>query len=244
MKIIALFLSFGVSFLGFSQESYFGTIVDKDGFVNVRQKPDTQSPIVTTLKSGEIIGFINDSYDEKSRNWVCADHKKLKNLEGCSIHSSRVEPLDKLPKIPFEKRKNNSLIFSNNQEIEISITLKNYSFKDIKPYMSGKYKELYKGKFAIGFDGTTGLDDSWIFDKFEKITLKIGKKIVEIPKKELDNIFNVADLTIENAYLCYFDKKRNRVFIETLVGDGAGACKVLFIFENEKFKEKMTFVPF
>lgn len=237
MKKIVLLFSFILGQMAFSQ--HFGVIADKDGFVNVREKPSTKSEIKATIKTGEVVGISDLLVDEENPTWWWVEYQAGASFGGY-VHKSRVKPLDNFPDIPFYTKQGNMLIFSNRKNIEISVSVKQISFlKDVKPYMSGKYGELYKGKESYGFDGTLGFTDEFPVEVFDKVTLKIDGKTIEIPQKELENLFIVRDSA--DGYDCYWDKERNRIFIESAVGDGAGWTALLFIFENGQFKEKQLY---
>lgn len=239
MKKILLFFSLILGQMAFSQ--HFGVIVDKDGFVNVREKPSTKSRIKGTIKTGEVVGITDaaDIDEPPIPNWFWVEYE-TSDILGGYVHKSRVQMLDKFPKIPFQKKQGNTLIFRNGKNIEISFSVKQISFlKDVKPYMSGEYGELYKGEVSFGFDGTIGLDEDFPVEIFEKITLKINGKTIQIPPKELEVLFQVRNFA--DGYRCYWDKDQNRIFIESAVGDGAAWTELLFIFENEQFKEKRLF---
>ncbi len=242
-QIFLAFHLFCVSLI-FGQNSSFGIIVDKDGYVNVRQEDNAKSPIKGTIKSGEVVGIMESIIDkEMLENWLLVKYDTEVSLEGF-VHRSRVQFLDKLPKIPFQKKQGNTLIFKQGDTEILISTKKVQFFKDIKPYISGQYGELYKGKFAYGFDGTSSLTGDFEVIKFEKVILKIAKKTTEIPQNELENLFIVDDFAEGNGYSCYFDKEKNRVFIESSIGDGAGSIDLLLIFENGKFREKRLFRRF
>lgn len=243
-KKLGLILSLILVQMAFSQvENGFGIIVDKDGYANMRQKPNTKSAIKGKIKSGEVVGIGQATMGEKIiPNWLWVDvHSPSESP--VYIHQSRVKRLETLPQIPFQKKQGNTLVFGNKKNVEISVSVKTLSFeKDIKPHISGKYGEFYKGKFAYGFDGTTNLDKDFMVEVFDKIIVNLGGKNIEIPQRELENLFLVRDFI--EAYHCYWDKERNRIFIQTAVGDGAGSRDLLFIIENNKFKEKKIFVSF
>lgn len=236
MKKILLFLGLILGQVVFSQ-GISGIIVDKDGFVNVRKKPSAKSEIKGTIKTGEVVGISDVFFDEKHPNWTWVMYNSGANIVGY-VHKSRVKFLEDLfPKIPFQKKQGKTLVFKN-KDAEIQISTKQISFlKDIKPYVSGEYGEQYKGKQMYGIDGTLGYTDNFPVEVFDKITLKIGEKTIEIPQEETENIF-IVDREGED-YSCYWDKDRNRFFIEAIVGDGAGAVGLLLIFENGEFKEKL-----
>lgn len=241
---LGLILSLILGQMVFSQvENGFGIIVDKDGYANIRQKPNTKSATKGKIKSGEVVGIGQATIGEKIiPNWLWVDVRSQSEPRAY-IHQSRVKRLETLPQIPFQNKQGNTLVFGNKKDVEISVSVKTISFeRDIKPHISGKYGEFYKGKFAYGFDGITSLDKDFMVEVFDKITINLGGKNIEIPQKELENLFLVGDFP--EAYHCYWDREQNRIFIQTSVGDGAGSRDLLFIIENNKFKEKKIFVSF
>lgn len=237
---ILLFLSLISWQILFSQQSPFGIIRDKDGYVNVRSEPNAQSPIKGTIKTGEAVSV----YDEDTP-WLSVSYDNGKSLEGY-VHRSRFQPLNKFPKIPLKYQQKNRIKFAN-ETIEISIGFKQVDLKTERKYITkgknyGDYQEeLYKGKTPYGVDGFGYFHKDKIFTKYENISLKMNGKTIDTPQKELEVIFDVSNDT--RLYDCYWDKEKNRVFIETVAGDGAGGVSILFIFENGILKKKLFWKP-
>ena len=66
-KILLVFILFSTSIYG-----QFYKIVDKDGYVNLRDKPNSMSKIVFKIKSGEYVTCTSinfTSYDTNSHRW-------------------------------------------------------------------------------------------------------------------------------------------------------------------------------
>lgn len=235
MKKIVLFSSLILCQMAFSQQSLFGIIVGKEDYVDVYQEASAQSLVKGSIKSG---GVVNSMYEEAGFRSV--EFQSGAYFSGF-VPSSALQSLEKLPKISLKSQKKNQLTFAN-EAIEIQISLKDFTSKEVlNDFSTEKGGTFYKGK---PFHGT---DLDWLksydtpFAKYETIHLKINGKKVQIPKETLEAFFNVRSKA--NQYDCYWDKERNRVFIETGVGDGYMGKSILFIIENEAFKEILFWEP-
>lgn len=216
-------------------QSNFGIIKDKDGYVNVREQGSTKSNIKGTIKNGEIveITWADDGYD----NWLSVGYDDKATFWGY-VHMSRVQTLDKLPKIPFRSAEKNRLVFSNNG-IEIEITFKQFDYNKEKQYFSGEYDQFYKGKEVFGIKPT---QDNPYVQVFETIKVTTQGKITNVPASEFESFFQVWNQA--DTYSCYYEKNSDRIFIESPIGDGGESTIVLFVFEKGKYKKTIALIPF
>ncbi|WP_353146635.1 SH3 domain-containing protein [Chryseobacterium sp.] len=220
--------------LSFAQ---FAKVVDKDGYVNVRKNADAKSNIVGKINSGEILYIFSEDANE---SWLNIDYntEKEKPLTGY-VHRSRVKFIESYDEIPStEKNANKGVFMSGNIKVNIVSGTFDYSQhkKDFSSAKHGDNQQLekYKGQEIWGTDGL--IPKTY----YESITVQIGNKTIEIPQKEIENLFN-ADTA---ATHCYFDVNNDTLYIMMNNSEGAGAYVALFIVEKGKYKGRVLALPF
>ncbi len=90
----------------------------------------------------------------------------------------------------------------------------------------------YKNQEVWGTDGTIPKTN------YQSITIKIDGKTIEIPVKEMENLFNP---NAENSE-CYYDEKNKKLFIISMNADGAGSYEILFTIENGKYRGRSVYL--
>jgi hypothetical protein len=216
----------------------FAKIVDKDGFVNMRKDADTKSTVVGKISSDEIV-YIFDPADE-NKNWLNADYtdKNGKDISGY-IHSSRVKYIESYESIPSTSVSENKAVF-NSKNIRVDIESEPFNYKENKRYFSTtdykdyKVEDKFKGQQIWGTDGTIPQTH------YKSISVKIASKTIQIPPKEIENLFNINN---ESAG-CYFDSENETLYINMVNSDGAGGYAVLFKIEKGEYKGKTLIMPF
>lgn len=210
----------------------FAVIDDKDGYVNVREKESANSKIIGKIKSGEAV-FIFEDLDTDWLNVSFDDDKK-----SGFIHRSRIKYIKDLEKIPSVDYHDYKAIFHLNN-IDIDIETDDFDYESNKKYFSETVKEdytiqKYKGRELWGRDGT--IPKTY----YKSITLKIGNQEIEIPEKDIGDLFNVNNDCTE----CYYDKANNSIYIHLSNSDGAGSYVALFKIENGVYKGRQAEIPF
>lgn len=210
----------------------FAVIVDKDGYVNVREKEFANSKIVGKIKSGEAV-FIFEDLDTDWLNVSFDDNKK-----SGFIHRSRIKYIKDLEKIASVDSHNYKAIFHLNN-IDIDIETDDFDYESNKKYFSEIAKEdytiqKYKGREMWGTDGT--IPKTY----YKSITVKIGNQEIEIPEKDIEDLFNPNNDYTE----CYYDKANNSIYIHLSNSDGAGSYVALFKIENGVYKGRQAEIPF
>ncbi|KFF18667.1 SH3 domain-containing protein [Chryseobacterium sp. JM1] len=232
-KIILLAAVLGFQF----SLAQFAKIVDKDGYANLRKEADGKSDIVGKINSNEILYIFSP---EDNKNWLNADYtdKNGKNLSGY-IHSSRVKYIESYESVPAVSINENKAVF-NSKNITVTIESEPFNYKENKKYFSTteykdyKVEDKFKGQQIWGTDGTIPQTH------YQSISLKIGGKTIQIPPKEIENLFNI---NTESA-ACYFDSEHDTLYINMVNSDGAGGYAVLFTIEKGIFKGKTVIMPF
>lgn len=212
---------------------YFAKIIDKDGYVYVREKENKNSKIIGQLKSGHVI-FIPE---DLGTNWLNINYRDdNKELSGY-IHRSRVKYINTLENVPMADYDNT---FVNFYLRNISINIKTGTFNkesfDTK-YFSKDEKgfDKYKGRFMLGTDGYANEAKTF----YKSITISIGNYTIKIPETDLQDLFNA-----NNGYTeCYFDKTDKTLYIHLTNSDGAGSYVVLFIIKNGIYKRRQVEIP-
>lgn len=212
----------------------FAKIVDKDGFVNVRSGADAKSKIIGQIKSNEIVYIFNgDDFDE----WQIVDYatKNDRLLTGY-VHHSRIKLLSTYEQIPSVFTTENEAEFTL-RNIDVKIKTADFDYeKNKQNFKTVQYEkhavQQYKNQEVWGTDGTIPKTN------YQSITIKIDGKTIEIPAKEMENLFNP---NAENSE-CYYDEKNKKLFIISMNADGAGSYEVLFTIENGKYRGRSVYL--
>jgi len=210
----------------------FAVIVDKDGYVNVREKESANSKIIGKIKSGEVV-FIFEDLDTDWLNITFGDDEK-----SGYIHRSRIKYIKDFDKIPSVDSHDYKAIFHLNN-IDIDIETDDFDYDSNKKYFSETAKEdfiikKYKDREMWGTDGT--IPQSY----YQSITVKIGRQEIEIPEKDIEDLFNPNN----NYTECYYDKSSNTIYIHLSNSDGSGSYVALFKIENGVYKGRQVEIPF
>ncbi|QQD14024.1 hypothetical protein [Sphingobacterium sp. UDSM-2020] len=215
----------------------FAKIIDKDGYVNVRKQATITSDIVSKINTEEIVYAFPD---EKLRDWVIVDYtdRQNENITGY-VHQSRIKLIESYEKIPI-KSFNDSIAKFISKDVSVEIKSEKFDYKKNKRYFSStKYEDYivedkFIGQQVWGTDGTVPASH------YTSITATIKGRIIQIPKKEIENLFNV-----NNEFAgCYYDNLNDTLYITTLNGDGAGGYVVLFKIEKGIYKARVVTMPF
>lgn len=227
--IISVFLFFIHSY-----SAQFAEIVDKDGFVNVRREPNTKSVIAGQINSGEIVYIFNgDEFDE----WQIVDYAiGSDSLLTGYVHQSRLKMVSAYEKIPTVFAHENAAEFTS-KNIEIKIKTENFDYDKNKHHIKtfqypNNAVSKYKGQEIWGTDGTIPRTH------YQSISIKMNGKLIEIPEKEIENLFNPNTESTE----CYYDEKNKRILITSMNSDGAGSYEVLFIIQNGKYLARKVYL--
>ncbi|OCA79185.1 hypothetical protein BBH99_19810 [Chryseobacterium contaminans] len=212
----------------------FAKIVDKDGYVSLRENPDAKSKITGKINSDEIVYTFE--LDKTNKNWlnVYYDDKTTGY-----INSSKVKLIDSYEAIlPITKDENKAIFKSGN--IKVDIISEKFNYKENKKFFSSsnyngqKIEDKYKGNLIWGTDGTIPKTH------YKSITVQIKDKKVQIPNKEIENLFNISN----EFTTCYYDRKNDTLYLTMINSDGAGAYVALFKIVKGVYKERILKKPF
>lgn len=216
--ILLLLLSYQVSFC------QFGVITDKDGYVNVRSEPKTDNNIIDTLNNGQIVWVFEE---EEVNGWSSVDYKPYQqgikdgDFKHGYIHKSRIQLIKNFPKVPVIKNTSNLITF---QLDTISLKVGSKAFKTIGNKLLFD-NENNKVLLEINDKRYWGTDREIPKQQYGEVTLKIGKKIIQLPT---ENLFEPTLYTTT----VNIDKLNNIIYVATNNGDAAGSYSVLWIIKN------------
>ncbi|REC59936.1 hypothetical protein DRF65_23805 [Chryseobacterium pennae] len=233
MKTKKIFLLTAMVSIQFSF-AQFAKIVDKDGYVNLRENPDTKSKIIGKINSDEIVYTFE--MDKANKNWLNVYYD---DKTAGYINSSKVKLIDSYEVIlPITKDENKAIFKSGN--IKVDIISEKFNYKENKKFFSSsnyngqKTEDKYKGNLIWGTDGTIPKTH------YKSITVQVKDKKIQIPNKEIENLFNISN----EFTTCYYDRKNDTLYLTMINSDGAGAYVALFKIVKGVYKERILKRPF
>lgn len=215
----------------------FAKIIDKDGYVNVRQQASVNSAVVSKIAAGETVYAFPD---EKFGDWVIVDYtdNRNKSITGY-IHNSRIKYIESYKQIP-------NIFFDEDvakfmaKDITVQINSGSFDYEKNKGHFSStQYKDYtvvdkFKGEQVWGTDGETPTSH------YTSIQATINGRFIQIPAKEVENLFNVNN----EFATCYYDDLNDVLYITAVNGDGAGGYAVLFEIKRGKYNARVVTMPF
>ncbi len=213
-----------VSILFFCNLNYgqIAVIKDIDGFTNVRKLPKIDSEVIYKLKDSEVFSY---QESETESDWITVYISKNKYQLECGeddtftgyIHKSRLCPIESLTKY-------------SGTEFSFEYKLIKFSLENKISDFDGKWLTKINGRRIYGTDGN--------MPKTEVVGIKVfmnGKKI-EVPEMLYQDIFEC-----NNAFT--INKNQNDYIVHQWNSDGAGAYLVVWVFGNEKLKQRLILIP-
>jgi len=228
LKFILLLLLSIITTLAIAQ---FARIEDKDGYVNIREGSDLKSKIVGKFVDSDIFWCLEPSQDD----WFQVDLKSP-SYHGF-IHKSRVKFIKYFYSIKPSRKDQNIISFGvDSIKVEIKIRPFDGSKNKIKYEVSGDRKDVSQinDKESWGNFGTMPRKE------YEYISLIIGRKILNLPKESIENLF---EPNFNYTYV-NFDRITNTLYISASNSDGAGAYVVLWNIKDGKYISRTTAIPF
>lgn len=228
MKINLTFTFLFLCFLSFGQ---FAIVKDKDSLLNVRDGEQQNNKIIDKLPNGHLIYCF-----ENKGNWTNIDYtKKDRELNGY-VYKDRYVLVSKFPALTVSKKTNTSITLKKNS-IEVVITQSKFDktkhkFKYVKNYPT--QIELIDNKKYWGMDG--GMPTT----QFENITIKLGQKVILLPKIALEGLYEPNIYSTEVNY----DKTTDTLYIQTINSDGAGSYLVIWKIEKGIYKDRLVVYGF
>ena len=214
-----------VGFLLFITTVSFGqvaTIKDKDGWTNVRLKPDGNSEIIYKVYENDVFSYDFESTDE-IQDWISIYIPKNKFSLGESkpdfivgfIHKSRLLPLDSL-----NKPDDNKLSF-------------HYCTSEFKS--DNRILDKEEDKWLTHIDGRQiwGVDGGYPKTQVDSIELSIDNKAINVNRVLYSDIFECDD---------DFDiyKNQDTYFVYQWNSDGAGAYAIVWVIDDSGIKQRFV----
>lgn len=229
----------------YSQAQYY-SVNDKDGYVNVRSRPDINAEILYQLPNSKVI---YETYDEDSNpksNWLHAffylPEKSINKgnedytpeiMNGYTLYSgyiyrSKLTTIEKLKQLNYKQLKNG--YFSFNDSIKVSVL--------ITPFIGSKHKIKYQDGFFEKVDNLPmmGTDGDKPRDEIKAITISVNSISIDIPSKSFKNLFNPSF----NNYT--YTDDNGTIYLVMYNSDAAGSYSCIFIFRNGRFVERLVFM--
>jgi hypothetical protein len=205
----------------------FAIVNDKDSLLNVREDGLQSSKVIDKLQNGHLIYCF-----ENKGNWTNVDYtKKGQELNGY-VYKDRYKLVSNFPALIISKKTETSVTLKKDTIevtiIQSSFDKKKHKFKYIKEYPD--QLELIDNKKYWGKDG--GMPST----QFEKIIIKVGLKIITLPKYALEGLYEPS---IYNAEVNY-DKTNDTFYIQTMNSDGAGSYEVVWKVEKGAYKDRLV----
>ncbi|WP_125921627.1 hypothetical protein [Hymenobacter lapidarius] len=169
-------------------------------------------------------------FDNKG-NWTNIDYtKKDKELNGY-VYKNRYKLISNYSQIPIATKNENKVVLKKDT-IQVTITQskfdkKKHTFKYIKEYPDQIL--LIDNRKYWGRDG--GMPTT----QFLKIELKVGQKVITLPKSALEGLYEPSIYSAEVNY----DKVSDTFFIQTMNSDGAGSYFVIWKIEK-MYKDRLV----
>ena len=209
-------------------------ISDKDGYSNVREKPNQNSKIIGKIIEEQV--FEIDSYmqDEKnkSKDWIAVkfpirinknpDFLRFEGEEKTGyLHKSRLKELENLPE--FEKTEVNlHKVIHHNKDTKITIESQAFVQANHKITQSDKGFYLIDGEKAMAYNGGESTE-------IKSIVIKSKNSNYTVPKTSFRNL-----LTAQAVNTRIFQGSGNEVYIVFDAGDGADSYNIVFCIRNNR----------
>jgi len=217
MRSLILILVIFLNNLVFGQVA---VIQDEDGFTNVRKIPDSKSEITHKIKDSEIF-----SYEESENDWVKVYIPKNKYHLNCDqqdtiigyIHKSRLNPIEKLK--PY-----------SGTEFSFKYKLADFSLKNKISNFDGKWLTKINGRRVYGTDGNIPKIE------IKKIEVKLNGHSIDIADVFYTDLFECDNNVVIN-------KNKSDYIVHQWNSDGAGAYLLVWVFGNQKLKQRLILIP-
>ncbi|MDY3339548.1 hypothetical protein PG279_10225 [Riemerella anatipestifer] len=223
--ISVLFLIFSFS-NAFAQ---FAVVNDKDGWVNIRNR-EQKSKIIDTLPNGHMIYWYGPS-EPNEDNWGFVQYvKNGKYLEG-DLYKDRYKWVSDFLPLKISKKTANSVTLKQ-EAITVTVTKSHF---DKKKHKFTYFKDTPTIISHIDGKAPWGTDGNIPKAQYEKISVRIGDKTLILPKAALENVYDPYLDGVEANY----DKQNDALYIQTINGDGAGSCLIIWKIEKGVYKDRL-----
>lgn len=228
MKAIFTF-TFLVTYI--SSIGQFAIINDKDSFVNVRASPERNSNVLDRLSNGTLIYCF-----ETAGNWINIDYENKRKIVNGYIYKDRCIPVSSFPSFRVTKKLTAAIVLKKDS---IEITISKSKFDKTKHKFT--YFKNYPDQIQlIDHQQYWGKDGELPTTQFSSIAIKIGQKIITLPKSALQNLYEPSLYTAEANY----DTINDVLYIQTMNSDGAGSYLVIWKIEKGVYTNRFIVYGF
>jgi hypothetical protein len=215
----------------------FAKIIDKDGYVNVRQQATKNSAVVSKIPTDEIVYAFPD---EKFGDWVIVDYTDNddKIITGY-VHHSRIKYIESYKQIPTIFFDESTAKFTT-KDVTVQIKSDKFDYQKNKSHFSSTQYDGYTVVDKFRGQQVWGTDGEIPTSHYTSIQATIKGRFIQIPAKEIENLFNVNN----EFATCYYDDSNDILYITAVNGDGAGGYAVLFAIKKGKYNARVVTMPF
>ena len=204
----------------------FAIVMDPDGYVNVRQKPDLSSKIQDSLHNGHFVYCM-----EAKGNWLNVDYdKNAQDLNGY-LYRDRLKLISTYESIPLTTSDSRTDPSFSKDTISITVATQrvaqgkyHYSYSKQNPTQI----ELINGKQYWGMDGEAPTRE------YRSITIHLGTRTIELPRIALSNLFQPSEYHTKVNY----DRQNDILYISSENSDGAGGYSVVWRVEKGEYSDR------
>jgi len=210
-------------------------IKDPEGFSNVRQTASSQSKVIDTLSNDQLV-FIYA--EEAEGNWLPLDYQKGNRTRSGYIHKSRIVLLSRLTQF-VATIQNDSLLKLQHEGLQVLMKRGRFVSKGRqlmyeKHQGEQQYVKSIDGKFPWGTDGNIPRIE------YKFIQFKSGKQTLNFERMSFEDLFE-PNFNMTRACI---DTSTQKIYLEAINSDGAGAYSVAWTIKNGKIISRDTFIPF
>ena len=203
----------------------FAIISDKDGYSNVRDSSATSSRVAEKLANGYLVYCF-----EKKGNWTYINYNKNRQERTGYVYTDRLKIVSDYTIIPQTVKKEDSIVFKKDS-ITVSITRQKFDkskyrftyFKDNPSYIQYINNQPYWGR-----------DGEMPTSNYKAVSIRIGTKIVYLPRMALAGLFEPS---LYNTQV-HYDEKNELLYIQSSNSDGAGAYELIWKLHKGVYKDR------
>ncbi|NIG55479.1 SH3 domain-containing protein [Chitinophaga sp. Cy-1792] len=215
-----------------SAQMDFAVVADKDGYVNVRQRPGADKPVKDKLYNGDVVFVMGG---EGNSDWWEIDYSRKKDDNGNGyVHKSRLKMIAGMPAGKATYKSLDSLVLQLGNIKVVIVRI---------PFVAARHKLHYSNQRQL--DRIDGLD-FWGTDgglpqtAYKAITIITGKKEYKLPAAALQSLFNPS----LHMVAIHEDAAAERLYVSSYNSDGAGGYTVLWCIEHGKYLFRRAFYGF
>ncbi|NJB72035.1 hypothetical protein GGR42_002526 [Saonia flava] len=219
MKYLIGILFFTTSLNLFGQVAI---INDKDGFTNVRLKPQQNSEIIYNLKTNQVFWFGEEDFYSDNVDWIMVEITKNKYSIECGsldnligyVHKSRIKPLNTIKEY---------------KGTELEFYYKTQPFNEKNKIID------YQNDYIVSIEGLHpwGTDGGKPKIEVKELEIKIKENSITVPEILISDIYEC-----DNNFNIY--KIGQTYFVHQWNSDGAGAYEIVWVFTEKGIEQRLV----